>query len=78
MSRNIRRHHLARLKRKRKFYFGNYATPISNPRDLGVVAATPHRAGSCFCCNRRRKHWGPKFGEHFEIALADNAIDEII
>jgi hypothetical protein len=51
MSRAVRRHHAARLKKARRFYFG-----IDNslyPGRLGKVLNTPHPCSCAMCCNWR-------------------------
>lgn len=67
MSRALRRHHRARLKKARKNYWsanigmGEYRRPLS-PRLLGMVLATPHPC-SWHCCGNRRLSEGPTMQE---------------
>ena len=51
--RGIRRHHIERLKRKRSHYHGG----ITDPKDIGIVCATPQLC-SCLCCGNRRRYEG--------------------
>ena len=61
MSRDIRRHHYARLKKKRQYYwyagnrdiFGTGRSVLS-PRALGMVVSTPHPCSCLSCGNQRR------------------------
>jgi hypothetical protein len=53
-----RRYHYNRLKKQRQFYYGRgdrAFTYIMTPRQLGMVATTPHPC-SCRCCGNPRKH----------------------
>ena len=50
LSRSIRRHHAARLKKARKNYWG--ATGLE-PRRLGIALNTPHPCSCWTCCNWR-------------------------
>jgi hypothetical protein len=52
--RAIRRHHIARLKKKRAHYWGGHAS--SSPATLGAVVQTPHGC-SCYACGNPRKHF---------------------
>lgn len=62
-----RRADVERLKRKREGYFGRagqlggYAPPM-NPRELGMVAATP-KPCSCAMCGNQRDWHGPTIQE---------------
>ncbi len=68
MSRAIRRHHVARLKKARKQYWG-YNHRHANGRcedmpakQLGMVVSTP-AVCSCWMCGNGRKIHGPNFQE---------------
>lgn len=50
-----RRHHIARLKKKRRFYWG--WDEVTDPRRLGKIMRTPN-ACSCWMCNKPRKRFG--------------------
>jgi hypothetical protein len=64
MPRAIRRHHAARLKKARRFYYGRDLRAL--PRELGMVLHTP-QACSCWMCGHRRQHEGPKLAELLHI-----------
>ena len=57
MTRALRRHHIARLKQSRRFYYGCDLT--QTPKGLGKVVAT---AASCSCwmCGNPRKHFNAR------------------
>ncbi len=55
MSRAVRRHHAARLKRARRFYFG--IDNSTDPRRLGKVLQTPTPC-SCWMCGNWRAQVG--------------------
>lgn len=55
MSRAIRRHHAARLKRTRRFYFGWDNTTDSRRLGMLLHTATPC---SCWMCGNPRHHEG--------------------
>ncbi len=50
--RALRRHHVARLKKKRQKYWGR---KLNDPASLGKVAATPCPC-SCWMCGNPRKN----------------------
>lgn len=60
MSRAIRRHHAARLKRARRFYFGYDNS--RDPRRLGMLLHTPTLC-SCWMCGNPRQCAGPTRAE---------------
>ncbi len=64
MSRAIRRHHAARLKRIRRFYFG--VDNRTDPRRLGMVLHTPAPC-SCWMCGNPRHYNGPTRAEVLQI-----------
>lgn len=47
--RSVRRHHIARLKKKRAGYWG-LPKELRSPRILGILASTP-KPCSCFMCS---------------------------
>ena len=55
MSRAIRRHHRARLKTKRKSYYGG--TQSSDPVAIGKWIDTPTPCSCWMCGNPRRQRW---------------------
>lgn len=60
MSRALRRHHAARLKRARRFYFAR--DNGADPRSLGMVLHTP-AVCSCWMCGNARRIVGPTLAE---------------
>jgi hypothetical protein len=64
MSRALRRHHAARLKRARRFYFG--LDNRNDPRRCGMVlhTATPC---SCWMCGNPRRYAGPTRAELIQL-----------
>ncbi len=52
MTRALRRHHVARLKRSRRFYFGKDLA--KDPVDLGITVTTAARCSCALCGNPRR------------------------
>ncbi|KVP75411.1 hypothetical protein [Burkholderia ubonensis] len=54
MTRALRRHHIARLKRARRFYFGKDLA--KDPVDLGITVTTAARC-SCALCGNPRKYF---------------------
>ena len=55
-----RRHHRDRLKRARRFYWGNNRDlSQEDPRYLGMVLSTPHLC-SGYCCGNPRKWFGQR------------------
>ena len=52
LSRSIRRHHAARLKKARRFYYRS-EVPL-DPRRLGIALNTPHPCSCATCCNWRK------------------------
>lgn len=56
MSRALNRHHRARLKRSRRYYWGRDLVQ-GPPRQLGRVIDTPHPC-SCLMCGNERAHAG--------------------
>lgn len=71
MSRAIRRHHAARLKRARRFYFGRDFR--NDPHGLGMVLHTPTPC-SCWMCGNPRRHVGRTRQElRHLVALAEFA-----
>lgn len=56
-----RRHHVNRLKQKRKLYWGRYLrgfVPLDE-KQLGKIARTPNSC-NCWMCKNPRKVWGSK------------------
>lgn len=69
MSRAIRRHHAARIKRARKFYFGRDNS--GDPVGYGMLlhTATPC---SCWMCGNPRRFGGVTLGEILQrVILAE-------
>jgi hypothetical protein len=60
MSRALRRHHAARLKRARRFYSG--LDNLADPRRYGMVLHTPALC-SCWMCGNSRRYTGPTRAE---------------
>lgn len=60
MSRAIRRHHAARIKAARRYYYGrdNRTEPVRLGRLVHTAAVC-----SCWMCGHRRLHWGPTLPE---------------
>lgn len=52
MTRALRRHHVARLKRNRRFYYGNDLA--KKPADLGMTVTTAARCSCAMCGNPRK------------------------
>lgn len=57
-SRALRRHHDARLKKKRQYYY-SYRQGRLSPRQLGLVLHTPALC-SCYMCGNPRKYFGER------------------
>ncbi|MFZ6642382.1 hypothetical protein ACO0LL_21845 [Undibacterium sp. TC4M20W] len=55
LSRALRRHHAARLKKKRQYYFYSWKEKLSALR-LGMVLHTPTTC-SCYMCGNPRKYF---------------------
>lgn len=74
MARALRRHHVARLKRNRRFYHGYDLT--ENPRYIGQAVHTPANC-SCWMCGNPRKFFGePTMQEKRQYqALADDTCE---
>jgi hypothetical protein len=64
MSRAVRRHHAARLKQARRFYFG--FDNRTDPRRLGMVLQTPTSC-SCWMCGNLRRFVGPTIAELLQL-----------
>jgi hypothetical protein len=60
MSRAIRRHHAARLKEARRFYYA-----MDNRIDPVRIGKLVHTTAVCSCwmCGHQRFHFGPKLAE---------------
>lgn len=56
LSRALRRHHVARLKKNRAGYAGGFLT---EPRHLGALVQHPCCC-SCWMCGNPRKWWGER------------------
>jgi hypothetical protein len=54
LKRTLRRHHAARLKDNRRFYYG--VDLRQKAQGLGMVVATPAPC-SCWMCSNRRKYF---------------------
>lgn len=52
--RSIRRHHISRLKKVRKQYWGRSKTFIMTPKHLGMVVQYPQKCSCVMCGNERR------------------------
>ena len=70
MKRSIRRHHYARLKKKRISYWGKHAG--SSKKHLGICISTPCIC-SCWMCSNRRMHEGTTLQEL--KSLASHSLD---
>lgn len=57
--RAIRRHHIERLKKKRKNYWWGDLHGGLNEKQLGMVVSTPRHC-SCWMCGNPRKYFGHK------------------
>lgn len=64
MSRAIRRHHAARLKRARRFYFA--FDNRTDPHRLGMVLHTP-KPCSCWMCGNPRRYIGRTIAELIQL-----------
>ena len=79
-SRATRRHHVARLKKARKHFWGNYDKPMEG-RQLGVAVATP-AVCSCPMCGNARRWFGwqdMQERKHYQVSirqLLDEAFDD--
>ena len=67
-NRAVRRHHIARLKQKRKNYWGyghrvEYGNAVMSAAQLGKVVQYP-QACSCPGCGNARRHPGMNYAEH--------------
>jgi hypothetical protein len=60
MSRALRRHHAARLKRARRYFAG--LDNRADPRRSGMLVNTPAQC-SCWMCGNFRRHVGPTRAE---------------
>ena len=57
MLRSIRRHHYARLKKTRQYYWGhNKKEGYMTPKQAGEVTQTPCMCSS-YCCGNPRRHF---------------------
>jgi len=56
-SRAIRRHHMERLKKRRRFHWG--MDLLHEPKRLGQAVNTPHPC-SCYMCGNPRHHFEKK------------------
>jgi len=68
MSRALRRHHAARLKLARRFYFG--VDNRADPRRYGKVLQTPTPC-SCWMCGNARRYAGRARAELLHLILRD-------
>jgi len=66
MSRSFRRHHMQRITRNRRHYWGRELSG----RNLGVAANTPKPCG-CWMCSRQRDLYGMKIQELRQIDAGD-------
>lgn len=64
MSRAIRRHHAARLKLARRFYFG--LDNRTDPARYGMLVHTSTLC-SCWMCGNARPHFGPTLAERLHV-----------
>ena len=64
MSRAIRRHHLARLKQSRRYYFGR--DNQNDPQALGRLLSTTTPC-SCWMCGNPRCYVGRTLGEALHL-----------
>ncbi|NHZ35642.1 hypothetical protein [Massilia rubra] len=64
LSRALRRHHSARLKRARRFYSG--IDNRSDPRRLGILLHTSTLC-SCWMCGNARHFLGPTIPEQLHL-----------
>lgn len=79
--RSTRRHHSARLKEKRKSYWGYNRPTRSDPEPMsarcrGLVLNTP-KMSQCVCCSNQRKHWGRTFSEIRKHLQAEQDLDAL-
>ncbi|SFM71240.1 hypothetical protein SAMN04487963_3473 [Marinobacter zhejiangensis] len=58
--RALRRHHVKRIKKDRRNYWGGHAR--QSVKVLGKCSRTPCVC-SCYLCGHKRKHFGAKFSE---------------
>lgn len=57
--RALRRHHAARVKNNRRFYWGHGRDLAESPAQWGKVSATPALC-SCWMCGNPRKYYGDR------------------
>ncbi|RIX45692.1 MAG: hypothetical protein D3M94_12810 [Rhodocyclales bacterium GT-UBC] len=58
--RALRRHHVARLKKSRRWYYGTDLW--QSAKDIGRATHTPQQC-SCWMCGNQRKHFGVSIQE---------------
>jgi hypothetical protein len=68
MSRAVRRHHAARIKQARRFYYA-----LDNRNDPVRLGQLLHTTAICSCwmCGHRRFHWGPTLAELLHKVMLD-------
>lgn len=85
-NRAVRRHHIDRLKQKRKFYWGYYRTnnwwseppnAVMAPDQLGKVVQYP-QACSCSGCGNQRKYQGRPAKELCDFITLKEGIDHVV
>jgi hypothetical protein len=76
-NRAVRRHHIARLKKARRLYWGFHRvdkyTGVMTPAQLGMVVQYPQTC-SCLGCGNQRQYVGPKRCELADIATLNEGI----
>ena len=81
-NRAVRRHHIARLKAKRKFYWGynrswgQVANEAMSPKQLGRIVQYPQACSCCGCGNQRR-YEGRPLNEQCDFISLREELDEL-
>lgn len=73
-SRNMRRAHVERWKRRVRRYYGGYAE--GDPRAIGLLAATRAPCSCWMCGNPRRAHKSPHWRLPAHECRADEALEQ--
>lgn len=75
-----RRHHIERLKKKRKKYWGRnfgFMDPLT-PKQLNMVARTPKWCGCFMCSSKKRKKLGKTFYVKRQDARAHSELESVM
>ena len=80
-NRAVRRHHVERLKQKRKSYWGynrswgREGIQAMSPQQLGRIVQYP-QACSCMGCGNQRKYEGRPLNERCDIIMLKEELDD--